>query len=396
MYHQFTKELIQLKDFRLHELKKDAQKRWVASLLPKNENRSCPRCQVLGHIHGHKTRILRHQWIPRRQDLFVAIPITRYRCPQCRKTWTPPLEGIPARGFVTDHFKMTVTQYCFGKTIHEVAKEVKESYSNVERWYYDKAPAFLPEANDIHAPESLCIDEFAIRKGHRYALAFMDPVSGHIWHTSEGKSREKVQQAMKQWPFSQRPKVVVTDLAPGMAKTVQEIWPTTNIVADKFHVIQLLTSAIERARKFTQGTQNKHKEIRHQRRLLMTKPEKLNEDEKGKRDILLASNPRLQDYYDALQQLRDMYAAPNYQEGKKRFEHWINTYIFGHVSSLQNVAKTFLQWKEPILNYFHYRLTNGPLEGTNNKIKVLKRRAYGYRNQERFFTRIRLECKQPA
>jgi transposase len=396
LYHQFTRELIQLKDFQLHELIKDNQKRWVARLLPMKTTHHCKHCSIKGHIHGRKTRTLRHQWIPGRKDLYVEIPVIRYRCTCCNKTWTPSYEGIPERGQVTDHFKSLVIDYCFGKSIQEVARTINEPYSNVERWYYEKAPTLLPQTDHRKAPHSLCMDELAIRKGHTYALAFMDPASGHIWHMSEGKSRISIQEGMSQWPFATPPKVVVTDLAPGMSETVKEMWPETHIVADKFHVIQLLTQSIERTRRFSQGGQHKHKTIRHQRRLLMTIPEKLKVDEIEKRDILLASSSALQDLYQALQELREMYDQPTQKAGQEHFETWLNTYLFGRTSVLKKVAKTLLKWKTPILNYFVYRLTNGPMEGTNNKIKVLKRRAYGYRNQDHFFTRIRLECKQPA
>lgn len=397
MYLQFTRELIQLKDFQLHELKKDTVRGyWVASLLPLKRRHECENCNVNGHIHGHKTRRLRHQWIPGRQDLYIEIPVYRYRCPLCRKTWTPSWEGIPQRGKVTEHFKQTVTEYCHGKSIHDAAVTLRVPYSNVERWFYELAPKGLPIANQELTPKTLCIDEFAVRKGHNYALAFMDPSTGHVWHTGEGKSRKAIQEALLQWPFTKPPKVVVTDLAPGMSDTVKEIWSETDIVADKFHVIQLLTNAIERARKFSQGVQHKHKAIRHQRRLLMTAPEKLKADEIEKKDILLASSTALQDLYQALQDLRAMYEAKSYEEGSSRLNTWLDNYLFGRTSVLNKVAKTILGWKECILNYFTYRLTNGPMEGTNNKIKVLKRRAYGYRNLERFFTRNRLECKQPA
>ncbi|MGR6118239.1 transposase [Aeribacillus composti] len=59
------------------------------------------------------------------------------------------------------------------------------------------------------------------------------------------------------------------------------------------------------------------------------------------------------------------------------------------------MAKTLLQWKTEILNYFKYRITNAKIEGTNNLIKTIKRRSFGCPNQEKFTLRIRLECQQP-
>lgn len=86
-----------------------------------------------------------------------------------------------------------------------------------------------------------------------------------------------------------------------MSETVKEVWPEAHVVADKFYVIQLLTQSI-----FSQGSENKHKTIRHKRRLFMTIPEKLKNDKIEKRDILLASSTALHDLYQALKELREM------------------------------------------------------------------------------------------
>lgn len=113
MYRQFTKELIQLKEFRLHELFKSEDDRWVATLKPVELHNRCTGCDVKAHIHNRKSRTLRHQWIPGRRDLYVQIPVYRFRCPLCGITWSSNWEGIPQRGHVTEHFKATVTEYCF-------------------------------------------------------------------------------------------------------------------------------------------------------------------------------------------------------------------------------------------------------------------------------------------
>lgn len=102
----------------------------------------------------------------------------------------------------------------------------------------------------------VCLDEFALQKGHTYGVNLMDAQSGHIWQVTEGRSREQVRNALEQWPFAMAPQVVVTDLAPGMAETVRQVWKNTLVVADKFHVIQLFSKSLEAARKrnYARGT----------------------------------------------------------------------------------------------------------------------------------------------
>jgi len=81
-------------------------------------------------------------------------------------------------------------------------------------------PQRLAQPKEHEAPEVVCLDEFALQKGHKYGVNLMDAQTGHIWQVTEGRSREQVRNALQQWPFRKAPHVVVTDLAPGMAETV--------------------------------------------------------------------------------------------------------------------------------------------------------------------------------
>ena len=110
----------------------------------------------------------------------------------------------------------------------------------------------------------------------------------------------------------------------------------------------------------------------------------------------LSNNPRLKKIYQALQDFRTLYKITSFDVAKHRFEEYCQYYLFQGTGQIQNIIKTLLQWKQEILNYFKYYLTNAPLEGTNNLIKTIKRRSFGCPNLEHFNLRIRLECKQPT
>jgi len=393
----FTEHLVQLKEFHVESVLPDAEnKRFVAQLQPRQNTYCCPDCNRLAQGHGQKTRTLRHQWIPGRWDLYVAVPILRKKCVHCNQTWTVRWNGIPERGNVTEHFKKVMYHYCQGKSIQEVAKAFEEPYTTVERWYYDQARQSLPSADQVkQAPARLCIDDFAIKRGHQYAMAYMDHETGRVWELSEGRDRASIQTKLKNWPFAKPPEVVVTDLARGIEHTVCAVWKEVLLVADKFHVIQLFTKKLEHARKRLLQVK-KHRHIRHKRRLLMTKPENLKPDERDKRDLLLAEHEDLRTLYDALQDFRKIYDSRNFKDAKTLWKEWLNKYMYSTTGAARSLTETLLAHETMIFNYFKARYTNGPMEGTNNKIKTLKRRAYGFRNQERFFTRIRLECAQAA
>lgn len=239
------------------------------------------------------------------------------------------------------------------------------------------------------------MDEFAHKRGHTYSVALQDAHTGHVWQTHPGKSRACIQEGLRRYPF-QAPEVIVTDLVPGMAQTVHEIWPETAIVVDKFHVIQLFTQALDRARKLEGTNGASHKTIRHQRRLLMSHPKHLKKEEKENLRLWLGENPELKKQWVALQKFRDVYRAKSYKKAQKALEDWCSHYLFEGANATKSIAKTILKWKQEILNHFTYKLTNARLEGTNNLIKTLKRRSYGCPNMYHFDLRIRMECRPPA
>lgn len=396
MYNQFTTDILHLTNLKLNGEGERVTDGWVLGVEPYSQCYLCPLCLGKSTNHARTTyRLLRHAWVSTGLTIYIKVPVHRQRCDDCGITWTVNWPEIPSRGKVTTHFKQMIARKCIKQSFAQVSREMQVPESTVAYWFYQYADNVQASPEEFEAPSAICLDEFAHKKGHSYSIALMDADSGHIWLTSPGKSRKKVQEALKQYPFT-APKVVVTDLAPGMAKTVQEVWPHTDIVADKFHVIQLFTRALENARKVDWHYATKHKKIRFQRRLLMAQPEKLNKEELNILNDWLKANPRLKQLYQALQDFRDIYKITDFELAKSRFQDYCQYYLFHSSGQILTIIKTLLQWKQEILNYFKYRLTNAPLEGTINLIKTIKRRSFGCPNLDNFNTRIRLECRQPT
>lgn len=393
LYSDFTTEFIGLPHFFITSWEKHDEKDYLIHLTPVEEVHLCPLCERISTNHSRSVyRVLRHRYVPGWATVFVRIPIFRQRCTHCSLTWTVEWDGIPPRSIATASYKQMCVQHCFQRDIKSTAKELGLPYTTLERWYYEIAPAVLPDPETNEAPKVVCLDEFAILKGHKYGLNLMDHDTGHVWKVSKGRSRNEIQSALNAWPFNQPPQVVVTDLAPGMAETVAQVWKDSTIVVDKFHVIQLFSTSLEVRRKLS-DFRGSHRKGRHEQRLLHKDPTLLKDEEKIELHKWLNQDADLERLYHALQQFRHMYRATTLQAGIDLLDQWIQQHRFSPTGALRRIAKTIIQWRKQIEAYFIYRVTNAPIEGTHNKIKVLKRRAYGYRNIERFTMRIRLECK---
>ncbi|MFC4985259.1 ISL3 family transposase [Salinicoccus siamensis] len=396
MYKQFTTDILHLPTFILNNEGERVKDGWVLGVELKPQNHLCPLCfqESINHARN-KNRFLRHAWVSTRETIYIRVPVHRQRCEDCGITWTVEWPEVPVRGNVTTHFKQMIARKCIGQSFEAVAREMAVPPSTVASWFYTYAEETLARPADYEAPPALCMDEFAHKRGHTYSVALQDAHTGHVWQTHPGKSRERIQEGLRRYPF-QAPEVIVTDLAPGMAQTVHEIWPETAIVVDKFHVIQLFTQALDRARKLEGNNGTSHKNIRHQRRLLMARPKHLKLEEKETLRTWLGENPELKKQWVALQKFRDIYCAKSYKKAQKALEDWCSHYLFEGANATKSIVKTVLKWKQEILNHFTYGLTNARLEGTNNLIKTLKRRSYGCPNMYHFDLRIRMECRPPA
>ncbi len=395
LYKQFTTEILHLTSFVLSDELYAVSDGWVIGVEPIPQTYVCPLCfqQSVNHARSDH-RLLRHAWVSTDETIYIKVPVYRQRCEECGYTWTVKWTEIPVRGKVTNHFKEMIACKSIKQSFAQVSRELHVPESTVTNWFYCYAERVQAKPEMFEAPRAICLDEFAHKKGHTYSIALMDADNGHVWQTLPGKSREQIQHALKKYPFSP-PEVVSTDLAPGMAKTVQEIWPDTSVVADKFHVIQLFTKGLENARKLDKNYTN-HQQIRHQRRLLMTKPEKLKVEEIQVLYEWLDNTPSINQLYQALQDFRGLYVNIDYHGAKVYFEEYCRYYLWNGTGKVKSIMKTLLQWKEEILNNFYYQISNAPLEGTNNLIKTIKRRSYGCPNLYKFNLRIRMECKQPA
>jgi transposase len=150
-------------------------------------------------------------------------------------------------------------------------------------------------------------------------------------------------------------------------------------------VVQKVTQALDQARK-------EFPRLKKARFLLLKGYEKLRKNQQFRLNDILEEYPALSIAYYLKELFRDFYRTDHYDQAKECLEEWIWLAKQSPFVSFQQAANTLERWKEPILQYFLCPYTNARMEGNNHKIKNIKRRAYGYRNLERFRLRVFLEC----
>ncbi|MGG2947757.1 transposase, partial [Geobacillus stearothermophilus] len=126
-------------------------------------------------------------------------------------------------------------------------------------------------------------------------------------------------------------------------------------------------------------------------RLLSQCPEKLTEEERQIIREWCNESDYLKSVYQSLQHVRYVFKSKDEQQAKRRLNAWVHRYLFCPCSAVRAIAKSLVKRTDEIISCILSPYSNGKMEGTNNKIKLMKRRGYGYRNIQRFALRVRLE-----
>lgn len=250
-----------------------------------------------------------------------------------------------------------------------------------------------------YAPPSLdgvdCIgiDEFAVRKGHIYKTIVVDLRSGRILHVGEGKDADALKGF---WKRIKRKgidiKYVATDLSAAFISSVYEHCPNAVHVFDHFHVVKLMNEKLDDIRRVQYNMEkdiNKRKVLKGTRYLLLSNGEDIFDKEyKTRLDNALDMNKPLSQAYYLKEQLREFWTQVNKEEAEKVMLDWVSQAKESKVPQLMKMAATIMAHRTGILAWYDCHISTGKVEGINNKIKVMKRNAYGFRDERYFELRL--------
>ena len=275
-----------------------------------------------------------------------------------------------------------------GNTIKDVAQHLHVGWNMVKEIHkkYLKSRYSHP---DIKHVQRIGIDEFAIRKGHVYKTIVVDIDTGRIIHVGDGKGKAALEGF---WKRVRRNKVkieiVTSDLSAAFIASVMENVPDAVHVYDKFHVAKLVNEAVDAVRRNVYAQEadlEKRKIIKGSRWLLLTKDKDIFDDEKKKRlDNILETNTPIFHAYYLREDLDQIWMQDSKEEAERQLAYWCERARETKLKPFIKVANTLMARRTGILAWYDAPVTNAMLEGINNKIKVMKRRAYGYRDDEYF------------
>jgi len=371
------------------------QKRVEIELVPLPRTQMlCPKCGGrCKAVHETTKRVVRDLPILDAQT-YLIVHRRRLLCPDCG----PVLENLSWLGKysrVTQRLADSVAKLCGVLSVKHVADFFGLSWDQVKD--IDKRSLEQRFGTvDLSGVEVIGMDEFALQKGHRYATIIVEPYRKEVLYVAKGRGRESVR------PFFEilgpdgcsRLKAVVMDMNGAFEEEVKAKAPKASIVYDLFHVVakysrevtcRVRNAEIQRLKDDKQS----RKVVQGSRWLLLRNYSNLKPDDKLRLEELLDANHNLMTVYLLKDYLKELWSLRSVKQAEQAWQQWYQLATESEIPQLVVFARRLQVYLQGILNHCNWPLHTGLLEGINNKIKVIKRTAYGFRDHDYFFLKIR-------
>ena len=325
-----------------------------------------------------------------RRSTFIVLPIPRVECQVCGLVRQVKIPFADPRRSYTSAFERYALELGRRMTIHDVAVHLNVSWDVIKDIQKRDLSRRYSKPKLKHL-RHIAIDEIAIAKGHRYLTIVMDLESGAVVFVGDGKGAKALKPFWKRLLGSKaKIEAVAMDMSPAYREAVSTHLINAKIVFDRFHVVKLFNEKLSDLRRdlHREATDKLQKKVlKGTRWLLLKARENLNtkRDEKQKLEEALALNKSLAVAYYMKEDLRQFWEQSGKRFATAFLNDWIKRAEASGIKMLQKMAQTLAAHRSGLLAYYDVPISSGPMEGTNNKIKTMKRQAYGFRDRE-FFT----------
>lgn len=352
----------------------------------------CPNCgQTTELLHQNNFQTVRDLAFGQ-QTVYLKINRRRMRCPHCQNKFTEELDFVRRKRIHTKRFVEKIIEEVLNSDIKNIAKKNDLSEQEIETMLKDLGSDLVREK-----PKNLTklgIDEIAVVKGQRnYYVILVDLEKKKVIGMIEKRTKKEITEYLEAWGEKVLLKIqeVSIDLWKTYKSIAEELMPQAEVVADRFHVMKQVTDELDSARRKikreTEKIKSKSKKekilsgLKKSKYVLLKNEKDLNEDEKEKLKEVEIVAPTLTKMHGLKEKLRDIFeSSKDWREGLLSLADWLKDISDYFPKSFGTVKR----WIGEIIAYFDEGTTQGIVEGINNKLKLIKRRAFGFRNFDNF------------
>ena len=387
----FIDELLGTQGVKYLSTEESGEKLTLTLEMPRKEH-VCPHCgKVTDKVHDYRYQEINAGYMNHRH-VTIKYRKRRYACPDCRKRF------IENNDFVGRYQRMTkpvianiINSLREVVTFKHVAKENKVSSQTVMR-VFDQ----LSFPSPTHLPEALGIDEF---KGNtnkvKYQVILTDLDTGKPIDILPDRYEANITRHLLKYDREERDKVkvFVSDMFREYDRIADSALHNATKVVDRFHWVRQMIWAFENIRKREQKRlgRARQKYFKKSKGLLIKRLDELSDEKKQAVQLMLSLSSDLQTAHFYKEQILGIMDIEDIAQRKKAFSKITDSMKNSGVPELEKCADSYYNWFQGILNSLGCDYSNGLTEGDNNKIKVIKRIGFGYKNHKRFRARI-LHC----
>ena len=358
----------------------------------KERIKTCPRCGKR-HLVKNGYRFRDFVGLPiGGKKVIIRMKVQRYKCKDCDFDQQERIPFATGSRSYTHRFAKYVVDLLRGMTLQDVSNHLGVSWDTVKEIHSTYLERHYSPPS-LEGVENIGIDEFAVRKGHVYKTIVVDLDSGRILYVGDGKGTDALTGFWKKVKRKGiRIRHVATDLSTAFIASVMENCPEATLVFDHFHVVKLMNEKLDDIRRKAYSMEkdvNKRKVLKGTRYLLLGNGADIFDKQYRTRlDNALAMNEPLSKAYYLKEQLREIWMQPMKSMAEDVFDDWVRQAEQSKIPQLMKMAVTMKAYRRGILAWYDCHLSTGKVEGINNKIKVMKRNAYGFRDNKYFTLRL--------
>ena len=357
--------------------------------LTKKHRRRCPACRsrrvTLDGRVSYTVRTIPIGW----KAVFLVLHLHMLLCEDCGARTQERRDVADPRKSYTRAFARYVIDLAKEMTLSAIATRLGVGWDLVKEIVKSRLSARAKQRS-WRKIRRIGIDEFATHKGHRYMTVVVDLDTGRVLYTAEGKDHTTLEAFFARLKKARaKLQAIAVDMSEAYAKAIRLYAPAAAIVVhDHFHVVKEMNEVLTEVRRDEQRrlADEGKSAIKGSRYLLLMGQEKLEKEpeKKTRLDALLAANDTLHRAYLLKEDLRLFWKQESKVKASDFIDTWLEEAKAMNNTHVARIAKTIEAKRDAILAWYDHPISTGPVEGLNNKIKVLKRKAYGYRDMEFF------------
>jgi transposase len=351
----------------------------------------CPGCQSWNVIQkGRFQRLLKTVPIGFKK-VFLKVMGSRLLCKDCGGVYQERIRLADPKKSYDRALERYVMDLCAMMSIKDVAERVGMHWNTVKEIDKKRLSRRIPKAVDLKRIRLLGIDEISIQKGHRYLTIVVDLERGAVVWVGRDRSKQSLKPFFKRLRrLRVKPQAIAMDMWDPYLDAVVSYLGAIPVVYDRFHIISNYGRMLDELRSQEYKAQKlMYKDLYQGTRYLFLKGrEKLDEDARLKLDRLLSVNQTLSTAYILKEELRESWNCATEAQAHTYLSQWCQKAYASGVRQLRKFVNTLRAHWSGLINYFAHPISTGVVEGINNKINLIKRKAYGYRDIDYFIAKI--------